>query len=290
MSDVLIFDDDPAVADLLSGLLHARGLSVDAYTSGAGVVQTALDSRPKLLILDVMMPGMDGLTACRMIRANAAASRVKILILTAKRFAEDRAAAQRYGADAFLAKPFQVSELERTIEKLLGLPVAPEAPAPKAPDLRASFLGGAAVLKADSLWIFCDAGAGLARFVAAQSAFPPECWLLLSRYEPAALADLESLSAVPAKGSRLKIMGPDDPEGTLQRLAPRLTRPLGGRATPLLYPQREGEFILAPGVQGKALYTQHPGPTLAYRVNFGGLGAVWCPAHEISSEAAAWRG
>ena len=72
MADVLIFDDDPSVGDLMSELLRGRGLTVSHFLSGAGVVQLVQENKPKLVILDIMMPGMDGLTACRTLKSNPA--------------------------------------------------------------------------------------------------------------------------------------------------------------------------------------------------------------------------
>jgi hypothetical protein len=77
-----------------------------------------------------------------------------------------------------------------------------------------------------------------------------------------------------AGGGRVNVAGPDEAEAWLQKLAAPMCSTLasGARATPLLYPQREGEFALTPGVRAVTRLTQHPGTCLAYRVEVQGRG------------------
>ena len=74
--------------------------------------------------------------------------------------------------------------------------------------------------------------------------------------------------------------------------SPRLTihSPSAGGRTPLLFPQREGEFQLETGVIAATRYSQHPGLTLAYRVDVQDRRVVYCPAHEIKPDASGWKG
>jgi hypothetical protein len=235
-----------------------------------------------------MMPGMDGLTACRAIKSNPATGHIKIVVVTAKHFGKDRENAEKYGADLFVQKPFDPGFLSRAIARLLGLseetrPVA--APAPAAPVV-ATLLEGGAALETAGVYILFDAGRGLAGWLPAQRRPPGECWICLSRYDEDAIAGLEAASTLLRAGCRVKLAGPDDPEFQLQTVAPKLSA--GGPNTPLLYPQREGEFQLAPGATALVQYTHHPGPTVAYRVELGGKRFVYCPAHELPSEPQDW--
>src|SRR5271170_659928 len=122
MPDVLIFDDDPAIGDLAGELLRDRGLTVGHFRSGAGVIQMIQDTKPRLVILDVMMPGMDGYSACQAIQSNPATRQVKVIVLTAKNTTQDRELAQRYGANLFLNKPFDLSVFVSSVSKVLNLP------------------------------------------------------------------------------------------------------------------------------------------------------------------------
>lgn len=292
MPDVLIFDDDPSVGSLVSDVLRGRGLTVNYFPSGAGVVQIVQEARPRLVVLDIMMPGVDGLTACRSIRANPATRHVKIVLLTAKDFAQDRATAQRYGADLFLNKPFSSADLATRVGRMLGQADAPAAaPAAPTPPLVLTTMAGCAALELPDLWIIFDAGKGFSTWLATQKKAPRTCWMLLSRYDEDAVSELPAGAAMLNAGSRVNMAGPDDAEALLQRLAPRLSGGpgLAMRATPLLYPQREGEFQLAPGLMAQTRYTQHPGSCLAYRIEAAGRRVVYCPANEVPAQISEWN-
>lgn len=291
MADVLIFDDDPRMGDLVGEVLRGRGLSSAHFPSGAGVVQIVKDARPRLVVLDIMMPGVDGLSACRAIRETPATRHVKIVVLTAKHFEADREAARRYGADLFLNKPFKTSDLSEGIGALLGVAEPAAAPQPPAAPLVASLQKGALVLEAAGSWFFFDAGAGVAHWLASRSAVPPSLWVLLTRYDEDALAELAAFAPCLGAGRRVNLAGPDDADSLLQRLAPRMNGAPGQRApaTPLLYPQREGELQLAPGVMAATRYTQHGGSCLAWRLDVQGRRVVWCPANDLPPVAQEWN-
>ena len=292
MADVLIFDDDPSLGDLMGEILRGKGLTVSHFLTGAGAVELVTQNRPRLVVLDIMMPGMDGLTACRALKSNPATRGVKVAVLTAKDFLEDRDTALRHGADLFFNKPFDAALFERAVGGVLGFPAAPPAHMlPPAPPLVATILPGAAVLETAGLCLLFDAGAGLRSWVERQAAFSPVSWLLLSRYQPRAVAELPAAARLVAAGGRLNVAGPDDAEGTLQRTAPHLcaSRADGSRGTPLLYPQREGEFAPGSGARVVTRLTQHPGSCLAYRVDAQGKSFVYCPAHEIVPDLASWN-
>ncbi|MDD5657230.1 MAG: hypothetical protein PHF00_08245, partial [Elusimicrobia bacterium] len=88
------------------------------------------------------------------------------------------------------------------------------------------------------------------------------------------------------EGCRSRVAGPDTPEGELQLLAPGLSGPGDeARPLPLLFPQREGEFQLAPGAAAATRYTRYPGTTLAYRVSLHDRKIVYCPWHRPAPAA-----
>lgn len=288
MADVLIFDDDPSVGDLMSELLRGRGLTVSHFLSGAGVVQLVQENKPKLVILDIMMPGMDGLTACKTLKSNPTTRGVKIAILTAKNFSEDQQTAMRYGAELFLHKPFDPGAFAGSIGRLLGIAEIEVPPMPPAPPIVVTILPGSVVVEAVGLQIIFDAGKGLKSYLTKQTHSFPLTWLLISRYRPESVSDIAGGAVLMAKGGRVNVAGPDEAESKLQQLAPPIcaTLPNGTRGTPLLYPQREGEFALADGARAVTKLTQHSGTCLAYRVEIQGRSIVFCPAHEIHPEMA----
>lgn len=279
MADVIIFDDDPTIGDLAGEVLRGLDLSVEHYLSGAGSPQIVEQSRPRLVVLDIMMQGLDGLSACRAIKANPKTRHVKAVVVTSKDFPHERERAQRYGADDFLPKPFNPEAFGRCVARLLGLP-DPAAPAAAPPAAAITLLDRGAVLDCGSVRALFDAGRKTAAWLAEHPVKTDDCWLLLSSYADKQGDAARSAAALLGAGCRLRVAGPDTPEGDLQLLAPSLSGPGDQtRPLPLLFPQREGEFQLAPGVAGATLYTRYPGTTLAYRVSIHGRKIVYCPWH-----------
>ena len=281
MADVLIFDDDPSIGDLAAEVLRDLGLSVEHYLSGAGASQIVQESRPRLVLLDIMMPGLDGLSACRAIKSNAATRHVKVIVATSKDFPHEKERALRYGADFFMPKPLRPEQLALCVARLLGLPERGAAPAPAAaPPVTVTLLDRGAVLDSASLRVLFDAGRQTADWLREHPARSENCWLLLSCYTGEEGAASRSAQALLGGGCRLRVAGPETPEGELQLLAPSLTGPdAQAHRLPMLFPQREGEFRMAPGVSGTTRYTRYPGTTLAYRVSLNGRKVVYCPWH-----------
>jgi two-component system, OmpR family, response regulator MprA len=114
---VLVVDDEPAVRESIGRSLRFEGYQVETACDG----QTALDAvrsrRPDVVVLDVMMPGIDGLEACRRLRITG--DRVPVLMLTARRNVGDRVAGLDAGADDYLVKPFALEELLARVRALL---------------------------------------------------------------------------------------------------------------------------------------------------------------------------
>ena len=290
MADVLIFDDDPALGDWAGEVLRGLGLSVEHYLSAAGAAQIVREARPRLVVLDIMMQGTDGLTVCRAIKGEAATRHVKVMVVSSKSFRQTQERALRYGADAFLAKPLVPEEFSRCAARLLGLDPA-AAPAAAAPPAAAVLQDHGLVLETAGLWVFCDAGERTAQWVAAAPAAPPDCWLLLSRYPEDAGALARTGAALLGRGCRLRIAGPETPEGDLQLLAPALAPGSAGgeNPPPLLFPQKEGEFQLAAGVSAQVRYSRYPGAAVAYRIDAGGRRVAYCPWHLWDAGAASRR-
>jgi len=107
-SRILVVDDDRKIGSLLRRALAAEGYTVEVAANGVEGLQAAQDRPPELVILDVMMPGLDGIEVCRRLRAN---SSLPILMLTAKDEVRDRVIGLDAGADDYLVKPFDLEEL-----------------------------------------------------------------------------------------------------------------------------------------------------------------------------------
>lgn len=113
---ILVIEDDSQIADLLRRGLIYEGYAVEVAADGESGLSAARDRPPDMVLLDLMLPGVDGLTVCRRLRA---ASAVPILILTAKEAVPDRVAGLDAGADDYLVKPFSFDELLARIRALL---------------------------------------------------------------------------------------------------------------------------------------------------------------------------
>jgi two-component system OmpR family response regulator len=113
---ILIVDDDAEIRSLLSQYLVKNGLRVTAVTDGRGMWQALAAGRIDLIVLDLMLPGDDGLTLCRNLRAK---SDTPVIMLTARGEETDRVVGLEMGADDYLAKPFSARELLARIKAIL---------------------------------------------------------------------------------------------------------------------------------------------------------------------------
>ena len=114
---ILAVDDDPKMLSLMRRGLSFAGYAVDLAADGGEALATARDRPPDLVVLDVMLPGLDGLEVCRRLRAGD--RELPILMLTAKDRVPDRVAGLDAGADDYLVKPFAFDELLARIRALL---------------------------------------------------------------------------------------------------------------------------------------------------------------------------
>ncbi len=133
MYTVLIADDDRAIRQSLARALSLVGYSVVEASDGAAALSQIEAAKPDVAVLDVMMPNVDGLTVCRVLRAER--KRLPILMLTARTETADRVAGLDAGADDYLPKPFDLDELLARLRALLRR-TQPEPDAEQPDDLR----------------------------------------------------------------------------------------------------------------------------------------------------------
>ena len=116
---VLVVDDEPPIVELLTGYLSREGYTVASASDGPGAVDAVRMGAPDVVILDVMLPGLDGLEVCRQIRAFSDAY---VLMLTARGEELDRIVGLTVGADDYLVKPFSPREVVARVKALLRRP------------------------------------------------------------------------------------------------------------------------------------------------------------------------
>ncbi len=115
---ILVVDDEPEAVELVEFNLKQAGYAVSTASDGAEALKKAHAQPPELIILDVMLPEMDGFEACKVLRLDPATARVPIIMLTAKAAEIDRVLGLELGADDYLTKPFSPRELLLRIKKI----------------------------------------------------------------------------------------------------------------------------------------------------------------------------
>jgi two-component system response regulator RegX3 len=113
---ILVVDDEPAIRDAVSYALRSEGFAVDVASDGEAALEAALGAKHDVVVLDLMLPGMSGMEACRRIRAESA---VPIIMLTARGAELDRVLGLEVGADDYVTKPFSMAELIGRIRAIL---------------------------------------------------------------------------------------------------------------------------------------------------------------------------
>ena len=115
---VLLAEDEANIVESITFLLERAGFEIRCEMNGLVALELALSDPPDVMILDVMLPGLDGLEILRRLRANKRTAQLPVLVLTAKGQREDRETALGVGADVYMTKPFSNSELVDAVNHL----------------------------------------------------------------------------------------------------------------------------------------------------------------------------
>jgi two-component system OmpR family response regulator len=119
MDHILVVDDDPDIRELLGDYLQKQGYRTSTAADGRAMRAVLARGQPDLIVLDLMLPGEDGLTLCRELRASPAHADLPVIMLTARSEEVDRIVGLEMGADDYLAKPFNPRELLARIKSIL---------------------------------------------------------------------------------------------------------------------------------------------------------------------------
>ena len=117
---ILLVDDQESVQKLLDAILKVRNYDVTYASNGLDAIDIALCVKPDLVLLDVMMPGMDGFKVCQALKSNSSTKDIPVVFLTARGDDADREMGERVGASGFVKKPFRSAELLGIIAELLN--------------------------------------------------------------------------------------------------------------------------------------------------------------------------
>ncbi len=116
----LVIDDDPSACELTEAVLGKAGFEVSVVQDAVKAMAAVKAIKPDVVVLDIMMPGLDGLTICDLIKTDPELKETKIAVVSAKAFDSDRKAALRYGADLFVVKPYKTSEFPAQLLSLVN--------------------------------------------------------------------------------------------------------------------------------------------------------------------------
>jgi CheY-like chemotaxis protein len=119
---ILIVEDDPKSLTLTRDLLKISGYTTIEATDGKQGVELAKSAKPDLILMDIMMPKMDGYTACKAIKADEATRKIPVVMLTAVGYELNKKLASQLGADGYVTKPFDRQELMDAISPFLPTP------------------------------------------------------------------------------------------------------------------------------------------------------------------------
>ena len=116
---ILVVEDEPDIVELVSYNLRQAGMAVEAAEDGEAALEMAEQSQPNLIILDLMLPGIDGLEVCRLLKQRVSVRDIPVLMLTSKAEEVDRIVGLELGADDYVVKPFSPRELVLRVKAIL---------------------------------------------------------------------------------------------------------------------------------------------------------------------------
>ena len=119
-TDIVIAEDEPSILQSLEFILRRAGWSIHGVTDGDAALEAVRRLRPRIVVLDVMLPRRSGFDVLKHLRSDSDTRPIPVLILTAKGQQQDRRIAEELGADAFVTKPYANAEVVGVVRQLLG--------------------------------------------------------------------------------------------------------------------------------------------------------------------------
>ncbi|MEE8425579.1 MAG: response regulator [Elusimicrobiota bacterium] len=307
--DVIIVDDDPLVGELSYDLLTDAGFKAQWIKDSNLAIATVKKLRPKLVVLDILRPGIDGLTLLHTIKNDPEIKDTRAIVVSGKTFQAEIDRAKEYGADLFIQKPYDVKEFAAQVGKLIGsepkgLGAGAQNPeeiekAKRAVSFRvwgnpaAGSTPVCALEALDHLFVL-DAGKGIIPLGAQilKEGKYKKLYLLLSHFHPDHISGLGLFPPLREKGFEIHIHGPKEPHidlaGVLSREIKRSFKnnPEPVTASIQLHQVREDSYEIETGLRISPFYANHPSTTLGFLFSFAGRRIAYCPDSEIYGESA----
>jgi DNA-binding response OmpR family regulator len=317
-TQVIVVDDDPIVGSLTLELLQDAGFTARLIQDSLKAQAEIKRDQPSLVVLDILMPGIDGLTLLHRLKSDPETEKIRAIIVSGKSFEAEKTRARQYGAELFIEKPYDVETFGAQVTaimnsagveaKKIARPPSAPAPTPRA-ELKVAIWGCRSATSAmspvvtrygkhtscvsvelpNSLIVF-DAGSGIALLgnELMKAGKFKELWLFLTHFHHDHVEGLAGFPCAREKDFTLHISGASDPDKPLESaLAEALEPGFGGEAPPCrmeLYELIEQTYEIMPGVRMTAFYANHPGTTLGYILQAEDRKIVYCPDSEIYGE------
>ena len=280
-----IVDDDPDVVAMVGQLVRAAGHQLTTSTDSRTAVDDVLEQRPDCVLLDIMMPEVDGLELCRRLRQDERLQSTKIIMVTAKAFKFDERRAVKVGADGYILKPIRpgtfVGRIERIVSNEINLSFWGVRGTLPVPGRRSVRHGGntscvSLSFPSGALFIF-DAGTGIKELgdELMRSGERVRAKIFISHPHWDHVNGFPFFGPLYAPGNDLEIFGPAHGDLTISEL---LTAQMDGVHFPITTREFAGQVKFSEltegsyeidGVEVRTMLLSHPGTCLGYRMEFG---------------------
>ena len=293
-----VIDDDPDIIAVASAILEAAGHRVSSETSSAEALAKLERVPPDCVLLDIMMPGMDGLEFCKQLRKQKKFDKTKIIIVSSKSFDFDQRRAKEYSADGYIVKPIIPGTYLRKIEKIIEDKIEMQfwgvrgtLPVPGEDTI---IFGGntncVALEFAKEPMIILDAGTGIKRLsdhLITENRNHINAKLLISHPHWDHINGIPYFSPLYAPGNKFEIIGPSHGDVPVENF---VSDQMGGIYFPVT-PQEfganisyqnleEGEFAID-DIQIKTMALYHPGYCLGYRLEYNNRSICYITDQEL---------
>ncbi len=313
-------DDDDIAGGLSRDLLIEKGIEAELLTDSLKAVDQIKRERYPLVVLDILMPGMDGLTLCHKIKSDPDIKATKVVMVSGKSFEADRKKARTLGADLFIEKPYDVDTFAQRIAEVAGRKLGP-APAVEQVPLAERLSVSPAAFQV-SVWgcrsdggdgaasrygartpcvsvaiggmtVAFDAGSGIGELgkKLAAGAGLREVWLFLTHFHAPHVEGLGDFACARSADWTLHVAAAREPNRSLEdtvreAFETTMRQPGAIEAGFELHELQEESYEILPGVQVTAFYANHPGMTLGFVLEAKGKKLVYCPDSEVYGETA----
>jgi CheY-like chemotaxis protein len=318
-AQIIIVDDDPIVGGLTLELLQDAGYTATLIQDSLKAQAIIKDQKPQLLILDILMPGLDGLTLLHRLKSDPDTAPIKAIVVSGKSFEAEKQRAIQYGAEAFIEKPYDVDAFAAKVGEIMksqGVSPAQAARSPSAPapapraEVKAvlwGFRSSSATpppvtrygkhthclsIETPGQLVVFDAGSGLILLGGEleKSKKHSEIFLFLSSFKPDHAEGLAAFPFARVKDAVIHLGGASAPDRPLEQAVKEAFEPGFGDQPPAarveLYELMEQTYEILPGVKLSAFHANHPGATLGFTLIIEGRKIVYCPASELYGEYA----